>query len=504
MSLNLLYLLMILYLFLPIFIFVFTWLKPILGITIIIITLIAIYFSINNIWKNKIKEKIPSSYIELIFIYLFFIAFFIFVGHNDIFPQDFDWHKHHAIFYDLVNYDYPVVYQNDSMLTYYLGQYLVPSFLAKIFGSVLFLRIFIPMWNALGLMLVYAYLTFFLNAESRLKKLGVIFIMIFFGGLFNIARVVYEYFVYGYGLKDNIIHVFFYEQYNYKWIDINRIRVHFASNYDALYGAFQHVITPWISCCLFLGNKQHKNSYVLMALPLMFSATFGFLYFSMLLLIYAIHGYYKSKDRMLYIKEVFSKGNLLMIPLAVVILIYLAGNFLGNKPTEVGLEIISISQYADFYIVFIFSEFLLYILLLFKRNKKNVVFNIILIQLMIIPFIKLGLYNDLCSRGSIPARFILMYYCLEQLYNTKLHTWRNIGLIIMLVFAMLNTGLQIKNHIYRTIDGENGAIPYLCDDYKSFEGYAGDVDFAGREDNAYNYFTLDYSKSFFKIIAKKH
>lgn len=32
--------------------------------------------------------------------------------------------------------------------------------------------------------------------------------------------------------------------WNFKWIDIDRIRIHFASNYNALFGAFQHVISP--------------------------------------------------------------------------------------------------------------------------------------------------------------------------------------------------------------------------------------------------------------------
>ena len=41
---------------------------------------------------------------------------------------------------------------------------------------------------------------------------------------------------------------------------------------------------------------------------------------------------------------------------------------------------------------------------------------------------------------------------------------------------------------------------YICDNYKSFEGYAGNPNV--REDEAYNYFTMNYEDSLFYKISR--
>lgn len=492
MSANKLYSGIIIYLYLPLIVFMLGWVSPVVSVPVLIISIIGIFFAMKNVWNDNKSKIIPVSVLEIGLIFVLFIFFFIFVGQGDLFPQDFDWHKHHAIFNDLLNYSWPVVYDNDSMLTYYLGQYIVPAAIAKIlFHSNLVMRIMIPVWNALGLLLVYIFMVSFLNAETKVKKLGIILAVIFWGGGTNWGNIVYR--IAGHetiGMLDG----------QYKWIDIERIRIHFASNYDACYGAFQHVISPWVACSFFVGNRKNTETYVMLALPLMFSATFGFVYFAALLLFFAIYDLVKDKRFKEWIKTIFSKGNLLLLPMAAVVLIYLAGNFLGEKPSAVGVRIIPMTGYMDFFIIFVLCEFLGYAIFLFKRNKRNVMFYAIIIELLIIPFISLGLFNDLCSRGGIPARYILMLLCIEQIYNSAQKDWCYVGLATLLVIAALNTEVQICAHIDRTI-ADWKEKSYLKDDYKSFEGYAGNPDI--RVDEAYNYFTLNYSDSLFKKIARK-
>lgn len=287
----------------------------------------------------------------------------------------------------------------------------------------------------------------------------------------------------------------------HKWIDIERIKVHFASNYDALYGAFQHVISPWLACSFFLGNRKRHETYVMLTLPLMFTATFGCVYFAALLLFFALYDLIMEKKYREWIKSIFSRGNLLLLPVTVIFLIYLSGNFLGDKPPGIGFGIIYMPDYLDFFIVFILSEFMGYAVFLFWRNRKNVMFYAVVIELLIIPFFALGLYNDLCSRGGIPARYILMVLCIEQIYNANKDSWSYLGLASLLVIAALNTEVQISFHINKTMD-EWSEKSYIKDDYKTFEGCAGNDEI--RMDNAYNYFTLNYSESLFARIARKH
>lgn len=240
-----------------------------------------------------------------------------------------------------------------------------------------------------------------------------------------------------------------------------------------------------------------------MALPLMFSATFGFVYFVIFIITFAICEFWKirknKEQRERWIKKVFSFGNILLIPMAAVLLIYLSGNFLGDKPDGVGFHVVRMWEYMDFYLVFCFSEFIIYAIFLMKKNKRNMLFYITIVELLVIPFIYMGLFNDLCSRGSIPARFILMVLCMEQLLHFEKKKWCFKGLCIVMTIAAMNTGIEMVHQAYDFACGYKEKT-YLRDEYGSLEGYAGNPDI--RSDNAYNYFTIDYQNSLFSKIAK--
>lgn len=67
-------------------------------------------------------------------------------------PQSADWSKHNAVLRDLIEKEWPVLYHNEdesSLLTYYLGQYLVPALSGKV---ICFLCGFFPLqvWRAIS------------------------------------------------------------------------------------------------------------------------------------------------------------------------------------------------------------------------------------------------------------------------------------------------------------------------------------------------------------------
>lgn len=475
--------------YLPILIFMLGWTAIFVSIPVLIFTFVAIYFAFRKIYKVN-REDACSNPSEIFIAFVIFFAFFVWVGHSDLFAQDFDWHKHHAIFNDLMNYDWPVVYKDGSLLTYYLGQYIVPAFVGKIFHSSIIMTWCIPAWNAIGLTLVYLVLVFLLKAETKKKKIGVLLFMLLWGGCTELGTILYHL------INSGTIKLI---PDSFKWIDLENVRIHFASNYDALYGAFQHVIAPWLVVCVFIGNRKHIESYVTMALPLMFSSTFAFVYFVPILLFFA---FWHSAKRPIKeaLKSVFCIGNLFMIPLAVVLSVYFAGNVFSEKPGNVGFEIFDIGNNLIFYLIFILTEFLLYFIFLFKRNIKNPLFYVALTELMIIPFFKMGLFNDLCSRGSIPARFILMFLCLEYYFSKPKRDWRLYGMSLILALSVFVTGCQIAYNFIRTVQSWDEKT-FIADKYKTLEGFSGNPDI--RIDEAYNYFTPDYQQSIFYKIAKK-
>ena len=487
-NINNIYIGIIGYLYLPIIIFLVGWTSIWVSITVLLFTIVAILFGMRKIY-NENKEKPSCRLDELLVVFGVFFVFFVMVGHSDLFAQDFDWHKHHAIFNDLKNYDWPVIYENGSLLTYYLGQYIVPSLLGKLFNSSIVMIWSIPVWNALGLTLVYAVLISLTGAKSVKKKICLLLFMLFWGGCTFLGTITYHL------IHSGTIKLL---PDSFKWIDLQNIKIHFASNFDALYGAFQHVIVPWIVTAFFIGNLKHIESYVIIALPLMFNATFAFVYFVPILLFFVFRNMLKSNKKSFF-KDVFGIGNLFMIPMAVVLCIYFAGNVFSNKPENVGFEIFNIEEHILFYIIFIFTEFLLYAVCILKRNVKNLLFYVAIIELIAIPFFKLGLYNDLCSRGSIPARFILMFLIIEYYFSKPEKDWRLSVLTILLSISLFITGGQIAYNFMRTAQNWTDKS-FLADKYKTLENFYGNPDI--RIDEAYNYFTPDYRESWFYKISK--
>lgn len=182
MTLSWLYLQIVFYLYFPIIIFLIGWIRPLIAIGVVLISMFGVCFALKEVVCINKKILVPCKFLEIVFVWVLFAGILIFLGHGDLFPQDFDWHKHHAIFKDLLKYEWPVVYENDSMLTYYLGQYLVPVVIAKLFDkSVFVLNIMIPLWNSYGLLLVYLFLNHYLNLNTRNKKIIVLLVAVFWG-----------------------------------------------------------------------------------------------------------------------------------------------------------------------------------------------------------------------------------------------------------------------------------------------------------------------------------
>lgn len=494
----------IIYLYIPLFLFVLGWLNPLIAAAIFLISFAGIICGLKKMELGREKEYIPVSKKETLLVYFLFALFLVYVGHGDLMPQDMDWSKHHAIYYDLMNSPWPVEYQGDVMLTYYLGQYIVPAAIAKLcYRSYAVLNVTIVIWNALGLLLTYLFLLYYLAVDTKKSKILIFSILIIWGGVTTIGQILYRFYM-AFREGCSIWELLSEKQFFFKWLDISSVRIHYTSNYDTLYGAPQHIISPWLSACLFLGNRKKRGLYVLMGLPLLFSASFGFVYFSLLLVGMALYDLVTEWDPKGWIRSILSKENLLLLPLFGVIATYLLGGFAAEKPSEMGLHFFNPKQNPIFYLIFIGCEFLCYGVVLFPRNRRNILFHAVLIELMLIPIPMLGLWNDLCSRGAIPARFILMVMCMEMLLNLDWHTmgqkFINSLLILLLLLSAGRAAYQMIDSAQRLIQSGGDRQSYLYDEYKSFEGYAGNPN--EKPDNAYNYYTFDYSESPFYRIAR--
>lgn len=476
------------YLYIPLFIFILSWVKIWIAIPVAICSVYAIWRGFRKQSSDR-TERISVSKWEVLIYFFVAIGICVVCGGGDIFPQDYDWSKHHAILYDLVNYEWPVVYQGDVMLTYYLGQYMVPALIGKLFGQSEVIALWsMVIWNAIGLLIVYLWVCKLVNANTIWKRIGVFVILLFFGGASNIGNKLYQ------KMGHDV------ELLSFKWIAYRDFRVHFASNFDTLRGAFQHLIIPWISCCLFLDDWKRTERYVALALPLFFGATFGFVYFSLILFACFVICVIAEKGEEIW-RRTFSVSNILLIPLALVIICYLGGNVFGDKPDSVGFEIVDYSIRPEFYAIFVAVEFLGYAIFCFWNNRKNPVYYVVLCELLVIPFLSMGMFNDLCSRGSIPARFVLMVLAIRQLCTSGWRSIQNWLLSITFIICASNTWNEGKE-LYRLTKAYGFCNKQvIMDEFHTLDGMAGKVD--ERPDEAYNYYTLEYSESIFHLIARK-
>ncbi len=92
-----------------------------------------------------------------------------------------------------------------------------------------------------------------------------------------------------------------------------------------------------------------------------------------------------------------------------------------------------------------------------------------------------------------------MFLFLDYYFSKPKKDWRVVGLSLALAVSVIVTSGEIVSNISKTFQHWNDKS-FLCDDYKSLEGFYGNEEI--RSDEAYNYFTPDFRQSLFYNIAK--
>ena len=195
---------------------------------------------------------------------------------------------------------------------------------------------------------------------------------------------------------------------------------------------------------------------------------------------------FKNKKIKEVLKEIFSLSNIsIFLSLGLILLLYFWGNTFSEKPDDVGFSFVSYKNNILLYIAFIMS-FIPYSIILFKDNKKNPLFYISIIILLLLPFGRMGLWNDLVMRVSIVPIFIFMILCIKYLFNTKI---QNISKLILVIFLLIGSYSSMNELMNSFKIKENNS-------FYSLEMTANrkiKID----DDLKYNYYTYDLDDNFF-------
>lgn len=475
-----------------VFLFFLGWVKLIYSIPLCLAILWCLRSKFKNS-KSDIYSEIFISRPALILIIFSCIIFGIICGYGAFFPQAGDWGKSNAILNDLITHKWPVYYHNDdssSMLTYYIGHYLLPAVVGKITNSYRVAEIFILVHNVIGIICIAFLLFTVVEAKTFKKQILTLIILFSFGTCLFLGKGLYA--VTSLGASDT--------SPTWYWMSSSVFLI-----YRTFFNAFrwipQMTIVPFIATVLFFKNYRHLDTYCLIGLPVLICGSFQFLGLFVMMLGALIYIAFTSKDKGYLLKKIFCLPNIVLGICLLVIVIYLAGNVFGDKPDLLSLNWIDYGANTALYFCFVLT-FLIYSFIIFHYQKSNPLFYISNISLLIFPFFSYGTYNDLEMNGTMPACFILAILIIQSLFeyrkSLEKHLVRFIILILALAIGVIYPLKEVVSVIKSPVSFQ-GAYPT----YSLSEGARRDGTI--QYDLAYNYYTYDYENSlFYKFFARSH
>lgn len=152
----------VLYAVIPIIIFFFGWLSLLWAVIFSALLLAAGFFFLKNAGKRDgEKTNVVISVKMLIIIGVIAFLWCVFAGQGGFIHQSNDHAIRNAIFRDLIKKPWPVVYEGDMLLSYYIAHWMPPALLAKLVyavtGSVAAGyaagNIFLLIWSSIGVYL---------------------------------------------------------------------------------------------------------------------------------------------------------------------------------------------------------------------------------------------------------------------------------------------------------------------------------------------------------------
>lgn len=413
-------------------------------------------------------------------------------GIGGVFPQAGDWEKHNAVLRDLMQRPWPVYYEahDRSMLTYYLGQYLVPALAGRITGSFDVANAVMGAYCIYGLLLVYLLLIRLTKADNAKKQLTTVVVMMFFCGALCVVQMLLK-LIY----TDSM-----YSLGSYHWVLVDGIMLQYRSNLVMIRWVLPQIIVPWMAVMIYMEKIRRAEYYVLILLP---SLLFGSFSFAALAVIAVLTVFPLLLNQKLTIRQILSPLNILpAATLGLILFFYFVGNLEVDKPVSSSFrfEIYDLRHIAV-YLIFCFFMFGIYAICVYEKNKKDPLFYVNVAILMILPWFRMGLCNDVVMSGSISSLFILMIMVLELLFDERNSTSLGIRkgvVIVMLMLGMTYPICEIRDNIRYDSEGMN-----IASAYSSMELFTERGNPEISEDLMYNYYTYDMEgKVFCEYIAR--
>ena len=480
----------------------------------------------NNILKKLFKKEAKTGTAEKSIVIsktafaevvLVSLVYLILCGIGRLWAQSTDYMWRNAIFRDLIVRDWPVYYDKfKGALSYYIGMWLPAAAPAKLVylicgdseiaftaGNLLLLVYFTA-----GLSILFLLLFMYFQTANSKQVFLVVIGLIFFSGMD----------VLGLNFVPGYYHLEWWSHY-----------FQYSSLTTCMCWVFNQTLVPWI-CTVLLLLEEDISNYVFIGMACLFTGPFPFIG----LFVYCIANgivrgvkMIRSKETGRFVKETASISNICaaLIIFPIIGSYLLSNTLMGQQSVETGVnsgiaswETVKLIMYLRFVII----EFGALAGLIAKRNKKNVLFYVTVLQLLVYPFFNLGVNSDFTMRASIPAIFMLYVLCYKYLLTEKVKipatseteaenpkknknvTNVNVFYVIVVIFLVIGAAtpcVEFYRGFYQVwLRGINDPA---TDNYVTLNHEANPVD----PDSSWpptNFVSVDYDNTpFFKYIARK-
>lgn len=403
-------------------------------------------------------------------------------GYGGLFADFNDYPKHAALVQDLSQHTWPVIYdeaQTPSMLTYYIGSYLFPGLVGKLFSSRIVAELMLGIVGWTGMVLLFLNILRLAGAQGRKQQVwAMVIYLLFIGMLLPLQALTvgwHEDVIFGYP------HWFTYPYLQYR------------CSAASLKWAWPQYIIPILGIILLYTHRDDRRHYALWILPALLCGTWAFV----ALVGYVIAYYTIDCIRLKKIHwDIISWQNIVCALIGLVFVIYLLGNLSTDKPAELQFRFISDWKYYLLsYLPFCLFMFGFYFALIWQGTKRDPFFYITLGLLCLIPLFRAGLYNDWTMGVSMPALFLLTIYCIRFLLQQAHEPAMRKRWITLIVCIALSLPYPLYE-LYNTFRF-SGMPERTLADYSDLHNEAIDIDLRT------NYFTYEYEHSvFYNYIAR--
>jgi hypothetical protein len=364
--------------------------------------------------------------------------------------QDYDWEKHNAILNSLIVKPWPTVYevyQEKIPLVYYIAYYLPGALVGKA-GGWFWANQALFVWSYVGL---YIALTWFCILVRRVSY-SVLAIFVLFSGLDLIGKA----FAPHGGLANAGVS-------NWRHIDSWAGIFQYSSNSTQLFWVPHQALAGWVlaGLCLYCLVLVRRRDLILLPLGL---STFWSPFITLGIIPYLVIDFLIDLAPLARrIRQMISLPNIVGVIAVGITAFYFAAKAFEGSPIIV-IDMFSgfnLSHYngpiygALLYLAFFcLLEFGLYAIILYRSGavqdeRWRWMLDITVLTLCVLPWFRLGVYNDLVMRASIPALFVLAVLVTRAVHDASLEKQTRRALVVLLLIGAYTPGTEIARHFYR-------------------------------------------------------